>query len=864
MVKRSAAEFLDDAEANTSDGDQSHINGDPVPGGIQDCTERQYSQMLDIWDEFERRNPGATPHDLETAKRFVTLVARASEGRVAPAATLSRRDGSAIKPPSVVTVYYKWKMFICGWPRRPGNCKISRELTQSIANYINTTLVKKIPLCTDVRTRHFLTVHHFTVLMEKMWQSEERLHPRYLVQDFAALILFIYTSGRVGEYFESTCRRGSGRGLLYKHIDFAIFKNERGEAELAIRAIRDAKGMTNTPHKRPQHAMYEDMTPLFANPVLPVLAIALADGVFKDYTTFEEIFAIPPPADGSLHHLEIHKDKQDLPFFRVISCSGPTGKIQSASSFSSRLTGLGHRAGYRENIMVHDIRREALIKADDNGYSIAERMKFAGHKNPDTFSESYMSQMSTVDGQSSYWGCERRTIHIDIFRGLSLHHHPQLLQSLPAKLQADLESRPDFVALNSEIESLSAKATTADEQQRARDRRSELYWRRRQLLVTELRKCQKNQSLNLASAHETDLFIRPPTYFDRVRFLDPPRDRLASSLFFNAPLRGEEGRASLRDLIALCKENPKVGYRPSLQPKMGRCPVAKCGLQMDRFVIEAPRPASRICNADRSFSPITNSMSPNRRWSHIYKCHQEDLEGKYSFAQLCFQCDEWITVRAEWQDHCQRHLDKPETLPVQCDILTYCRTIATAGFCHFCLFDLNKPATERMHQWVHSQTWTDHVNAHFQELKLGHPSEQEGGKALECPDPRCVGAFDSIQNLQFHCQDVHCIPRVTGMKRARHGVKPEEKIGQKKRACQKNQRSSGYKLAEPLDLRPPTGNVQTTSRWKRSASKTPSARRGISATPSNSVNETTTGTETPASSIGSDILEKIDPHLLGD
>src|SRR5947207_3876131 len=110
--------------------------------------------------------------------------------------------------------------------------------------------------------------------------------------------------------------------------------------------------------------MYEDMAPLSANPVLPMLAIALTDGVFKDYTTFEEIFAIPPPADGALHHLEIHKSKQELPFFQVISRNGPTGNIQSASSSGNRLVELGHRAGYRENITVHDIRAETLVKAD--------------------------------------------------------------------------------------------------------------------------------------------------------------------------------------------------------------------------------------------------------------------------------------------------------------------------------------------------------------------------------------------------------------------------------------------------------------------------------------------------------------------
>ena len=69
-------------------------------------------------------------------------------------------------------------------------------------------------------------------------------------------------------------RRNSGRGLLYEvsklsiipepneratmsyadsldqNIDFVIFKNESGRPEIGIRVTRDAKGFTNTPHKR--------------------------------------------------------------------------------------------------------------------------------------------------------------------------------------------------------------------------------------------------------------------------------------------------------------------------------------------------------------------------------------------------------------------------------------------------------------------------------------------------------------------------------------------------------------------------------------------------------------------------------------
>ena len=67
------------------------------------------------------------------------------------------------------------------------------------------------------------------------------------------------------------------------------------------------------------------MEPLFANPVLPLFAIALADRAFQDYATFEEIETILPPADGSLYHLMIKKDMLHIPFFQVVSVDGPTG-----------------------------------------------------------------------------------------------------------------------------------------------------------------------------------------------------------------------------------------------------------------------------------------------------------------------------------------------------------------------------------------------------------------------------------------------------------------------------------------------------------------------------------------------------------
>ena len=86
-----------------------------------------------------------------------------------------------------------------------------------------------------------------------------------------------------------------------------------------------------------------------------------------------------------------------------------------------------------------------------------------------------------------------------------------------------------------------------------------------------------------------------PSHFNRIRRLDPPRDRLESSLFLNASLRSAQGRSALQDMITLCEENPRVAYRPSWRPENGRCPVPQCAREMDRFVY-FPFPISQFLN----------------------------------------------------------------------------------------------------------------------------------------------------------------------------------------------------------------------------------------------------------------------------
>ena len=87
---------------------------------------------------------------------------------------------------------------------------------------------------------------------------------------WAEIQLNVFTSARVVEYIESTCRAGSGRVSaplsdedcsliagersdpthVVQDITFGVFCNEHEKAEFAMQVVRDAKGMTFMPEKR--------------------------------------------------------------------------------------------------------------------------------------------------------------------------------------------------------------------------------------------------------------------------------------------------------------------------------------------------------------------------------------------------------------------------------------------------------------------------------------------------------------------------------------------------------------------------------------------------------------------------------------
>jgi len=226
------------------------------------------------------------------------------------------------------------------------------------------------------------------------------------------------------------------------------------------------------------------------------------------------------------------------------------------------------------------------------------------------------------------------------------------------------------------------------------------------------------------------------------------------------------------------------------------------------------------------------------------------------FAELCFDCSEWILGKDEWNHHCQDHLRRPETLPIQCNPFVYGGTLACPGYCPFCMGDQALPAPARMYQFLDREQWRTHIDNHIERL--------DGSKAPKCPHPRarCVEAFQSVLEMKFHLQDVHCIESTKRVKRRRSSSELEPQPHRRKRARRIKDHDPDVKLDTwpqlTYDFVDETEKLCDQHGTGTSTPPTISSRRSSSVT---NTDERRDAAETPASSVCTDISDKLDPRL---
>ncbi|PSN60122.1 hypothetical protein BS50DRAFT_507169, partial [Corynespora cassiicola Philippines] len=413
--------------------------------------------------------------------------------------------------------------------------------------------------------------------------------------------------------------------------------------------------------------------PLFANAAVYLLPIFLSAGAFREFKTLDQVLTVRPKPNETYWVLDWEDSIREDPVFPEMLASGPTKKEKNPNSWGSQCSDWALRAGFPSGMGLHAPRREALIKADGKrrmgpryaGYSLSTIKKFASQVTDSTLGRHYLHDMSNVDGAATFLGLRKKTDLTANFRSVSMGRNPDLLLTLPASMQHDLEMREDYSSLWKEIDSLDSQIRDAESSkisQELRTRQSELYTQRRKIRQQELKKYQASQRRDYDSKTDTHMSDWRRTYFEQVVcHMVPERARLASTLLLAKPLRSPEGISAMQDLLMLLESDSFVGYQDSLRPVDGRCRVQSCS------------------------EPMRN-IPPGKRWKHVYHCVLKNLRETYGFARFCFLCDGWICNKPNWDQHCQEHVSTIN-IPVRCDPITFRKGLARAGYCIICLHD---------------------------------------------------------------------------------------------------------------------------------------------------------------------------------
>ena len=87
--------------------------------------------------------------------------------------------------------------------------------------YNKYVLQPELGLARRKRERCYASMIHFVHLGTQLWRNDWHKYKRLgvRIEVWAEIQLHAFTSARIGEYLESTCRAGSGRGLPYRVSD---------------------------------------------------------------------------------------------------------------------------------------------------------------------------------------------------------------------------------------------------------------------------------------------------------------------------------------------------------------------------------------------------------------------------------------------------------------------------------------------------------------------------------------------------------------------------------------------------------------------------------------------------------------------
>ncbi|KAI0443369.1 hypothetical protein F4803DRAFT_515037 [Xylaria telfairii] len=587
-------------EAAILDGlstDLSHIDPHRVRRQLKPKSKDAYAREMEIWNAYVAKFPGHDPRDVRVMKHFAEVIGRGIKAKF----EAKNRDNN--QRASTFTVRNKMRRFFSMWERQM-HVDITDEVKASMTPYIEGELAEKIGLSRERKAPTFFTIESYVQLQLYLWTSDphDYWHEGNRVDATNLLNNHCFTSARLQE----VC------GAKYEDLVCLIGWKD-GEPDIKLDFKRKiCKGLD---YKQPEHPLAERLIgldglppPLFAQPMVHWLVNIISSGALRDYKTIEEVLDAVPGEGESLCFLEWAHKMRDMPVFPAWTESGPQNTAKTPGSWADQVSKWAKRTGFLLGLPIHAIRREILLKVNDSGAAIGQVAKFAAHRNVNTLVGRYLPSLTTVDGAACYLGLQPRKDLTDEFRTATLKRNPDLQQSMPSKMQDELKSRDEYVAITRQIEDIALQINTTTDAAavtRLKGERSKLYNSRTLLRRKEQEKFRQNQERvpeAQREAHYQNDWRR--SHFDRIRHMIPERDRLARNISLRVPLRSPEGISVMKDLIALrTGNNPnwEVAYQEVIRPIHGVCPAPGCSMEMDSI----PCPA---------------------RWKHVFNCCMSSLK----------------------------------------------------------------------------------------------------------------------------------------------------------------------------------------------------------------------------------------------
>uniref|UniRef100_A0A093VU63 Virulence plasmid integrase pGP8-D n=1 Tax=Talaromyces marneffei PM1 TaxID=1077442 RepID=A0A093VU63_TALMA len=604
-------------------------------------TQSKYDTTLEFFDQYYKLHADATiPPNFQTLKSFLAWISKLMEGRIKESPRGTTLEGTQRLLPCVDSMRSFLRSFLTAWARaeRPD---IANSVASMMVHYVKGDMLEEGKLSSAEMPKPCLSPNDLTALLTHLWCNDNysyrgKCADRQRVALNFATLVYCFTSARTGELYESLCRRQVRRleeaednlevsakamTTCYKHFLLSVEVVE-GVVMLVLSYLREfVKDARNKKRwELPLHVFYETYVldqPLMFNPILFFLALASADGVFENYPSVDDILDKVDQAEKDypgghpndshvLFKFHMREDIAEIPILRPVSelkIEDATGRGRGADAFNKQFAELGHRAGYPDRVTARACRRWALMEADRNGTE-NDRMKLAGHRDPNQFRRSYAHPLSDIDGQASYLGIRDRRGHITNRRGMEIHKNQVTWETLPALREFEFEERKDVAALQDEIDRLKERSRVEQDVGMIRDidRERRRLERQKKLLYGE-----EVQRFNRTNSDTQKVEACQPFHYTRRAM--PDRDLLAQLLPQPGKLRSIEGRQAARALENLCVEDTTVSYRRCLRPTDDKC--GACQQPIEKFY-------------------------PHRRWYHLYHCYQTKLSilGNDKFADF--------------------------------------------------------------------------------------------------------------------------------------------------------------------------------------------------------------------------------------